>query len=101
MSARHASLIAFALLAGCAPPSQRITTRLTELGMAPKQAKCMGDGFAQRLNAGQLQRLSEIARLNRGRIGRMTLSDIAGALNKNGDEALVAEVLRIGLRCAF
>lgn len=101
MAPRHLSLAALALLAACATPSQRITAKLTEYGVPPVQARCMGDGLEKRLNTSQLQRLAEIGRLNKDRIGHMTVSDIVGALNKSGDPALVTEVLRTGLRCAI
>lgn len=101
MLPRHLSLAVLALLAACATPSQRITKKLMEYGLPPVQARCMGDGLQARLSTAQLQRVGEVGRVNKDRIGRMTISDIAGALDKPGDEALVGEVLRTGLRCAF
>jgi hypothetical protein len=101
MSARHLSLVVLALLAACATPAQRITSKLTEYGVPAPQARCMGDRLQAQLSASQLQRLGEIGRLNRDRIGHMTVNDIAATLNKPGDEALVAEVVRSGLSCLF
>ena len=101
MSARPLLLVVLALLAACATPSQHITKKLTEYGVPPVQAQCMGTNLEQRLSMKQLQRLAEIGRLNRDKIGHMTIADIAGALDKDGDPELVGEVLRTGLRCAF
>ena len=101
MSIRHVSLAALALLTGCATPSQRIANKLTKYGVPPAQARCMGDSLEQQLNNSQLYRLGEIGRLNKDRMGRMTVADIVGTLNKSGDPALVAEVLRTGLSCAM
>jgi hypothetical protein len=92
-------LAALALLAACATPSQRISAKLTEYGVPPRQAQCMGDRLEANLSARQLQRLVEIGRLNRDRMGRMTVNDIVGMLDKPGDEALVAEVVRSGISC--
>ena len=69
------------------------------VGVAPRQAGCMGDRLAARLDRRQLTRLGEIGRLNRDRIGRMSVKDIAATLNRPGDEALVAEVVRSGIGC--
>jgi hypothetical protein len=99
MSPRHLSLAVLALLAACATPSQRITTKLTEYGVPPTQARCMGDRLEARMSTAQLRRLAEIGRLNRDRMGRMSVSDIAATLNQPGDEALVAEVVRSGISC--
>ena len=99
MSLRHLSLAILLSLAACATPSQRITTKLTEYGVPPAQARCMGDRLQARLNVGQMQRLAEIGRLNRDRVGHMTISDIAATLNQPGDEALVTEVVRSGISC--
>lgn len=101
MSLRYLSLTLLALLAACATPSQRITAKLTEYGVPPTQARCMGDRLQARLSVGQLQRLGEIGRLNRDRMGRMTVADIAATLNQPGDEALVTEVVKSGISCLF
>jgi hypothetical protein len=99
VSQRHLLLAALAVLAACATPSQKITAKLTEYGVPAPQARCMGDRLQARLSVGQLRRLGEIGRLNRDRMGRMTVNDIAATLNKPGDEALVAEVVRSGISC--
>lgn len=99
MSVRIVALSCLALLAACASPAQRITTKLTDYGVPGPQAMCMGDRLSSRLSNGQLMRLGEIAKMNRDRVGRMTVNDLARSLNKPGDEALVAEVLRSGLSC--
>lgn len=90
---------ALATLAACATPSQRITAKLTEYGVPPRQAQCMGDRLEANLDRSQLARLVEIGKLNRDRMGRMSVNDIAATLNKPGDEALVAEVVRSGISC--
>jgi hypothetical protein len=89
------------LLAACATPAQRITTKLTEYGVPPPQAKCMGDRLASRLSHDQLRRLAEIASMNKDRVGRMSLNELAHQLNQQGDPKLVSEVLRAGLSCAI
>ena len=99
MLLRLLPLTALTLLAACATPAQRISTKLTEYGVAPRQAQCMGDRLEARLDNRQLRRLGEIGRLNRDRMGRMSVNDIVATLNKPGDEALVAEVVRSGIGC--
>lgn len=87
------------LLAGCATPSQRIATKLTQYGLPPAQAQCMGDRLASRLSRAQLQRLADIAQLDPDRVGRMTVNEIAQTLGESGDPAIVSEVIRTGLVC--
>ena len=99
MNLRFVALAVLVVVAGCATPSQRIASKLTEYGVPPGQARCMGDRLEARLSNRQLQRIGEIGRVNRDRVGRMTVADIAASLNKPGDEALVAEVVRTGIGC--
>jgi uncharacterized lipoprotein YajG len=87
------------LLAGCATPSQRIATKLTQYGVPPTQAQCMGDRLASRLTRAQMQRLADLAHLDPDRIGKMTVAEIAETLGETGDPAIVAEVIRSGLIC--
>ena len=87
------------LLAACTTPAQRIATNLGEFGVPPGQARCMGERLQARLSLGQLQRLDAVVRTNRDRIGRMTINDIARALDDPRDPGLVTEVLRVGLGC--
>ena len=87
------------LLAGCATPAQRIATKLTDYGVPPAQAQCMGDRLASRLSRQQLQRLADIARLDPDRVGKMTVNEIAATLGESGDPAIVAEVIKTGLVC--
>ena len=92
--------VALALtLASCATPAQRITAKLTEYGVPPRQAQCMGERLDAYLDTRQLRRLGEIGRTNRDRMGRMTVNDIVAMLDKPGDEAIVTEVVRSGIGC--
>ena len=61
----------------------------------------MGDGLQERLSTSQLQRVVEIVRLNRDRVGNMSVGDVIAALNQNGDPAIVAAVLRTGFSCTI
>jgi hypothetical protein len=95
-------VLALALLcAACATPAQRITTKLTDYGVPPRQAQCIGERLASRLSNAQLRRLADLVTTNKDRIGRMSINDIARQLNQDGDPQLVAEVLKAGLSCAI
>ena len=102
---RRPALVAVALiavplaLAACATPAQRITTKLTDLGVPPRQAQCMGDRLAQRLSNGQLRRLQELSGIRADRLERMSIRDIANKLNDEKDPGLMGEVLRAGVGC--
>ncbi|MFZ4690261.1 MAG: hypothetical protein ACOYLS_13560 [Polymorphobacter sp.] len=96
---RRLALSALLLFAACATPSQRITTALTDRGVPPAQARCMGDRLGTRLSLAQLQRLDALSKMNGGRIERMSITQIADALSDPRDPALVAEVLRAGVGC--
>lgn len=94
-------LLACLALAACATPSQRIATKLTELGVPQPQARCMGDRLQDRLSVSQLRRLQEISRIDSDRLGRMRISEIADQLTDARDPALVAEVIRAGVGCSI
>ena len=94
------ALIALPLaLAACATPAQRITSNLTELGVPPRQAQCMGSRLAQRLSVGQLRRLQELTGIRADRFERMSIREIANKLTDERDPGLVAEFLRAGVGC--
>ncbi len=101
MTKRCSIIALLALLAGCATPSQRIAAKLGEYGVPAPQARCMGDRLQDRLSTAQLRRLGELASLNRDRLGRMSINDIARQLNGPQDSALAVEVVRAGLGCAI
>ena len=87
------------MVAGCATPSQRVSSKLITYGVPEIQAVCMGDRLQQRLTVSQLRRVGAIGKASRNDIGRVTVAQVAAALNRPGDEALVAEVMRAGLGC--
>ena len=87
-------------IAGCATPAQQIATRLGDYGVPPVQARCMGDRLQQRLSLSQLRRLNEIGKLSSDRMGKMSISEIAGKLTDPRDPTLVAEFVRAGIGCA-
>lgn len=98
--AARAALVALPLaLSACASPSQRIATKLTDLGVPPRQSQCMGDRLATRLSIGQLRRLDELSRISRERLERMSIRQIANKLSEEKDPGLVAEILRAGVGC--
>lgn len=104
MTARTALLPLIALpllLSACATPAQRITKNLTELGVSPRQAQCMGDRLGQRLSIGQLLRLQELTNIRMEKLQRMSIRQIADKLTDEKDPGLVAEFLRAGIGCAF
>lgn len=92
-------LAAMVILAGCATPSQRISSKLIGYGVPEPQAVCVGDKLEDRLSIAQMQRIGQIAKRSRNDDGQVTITQFAAALNKPGDEELVAEVLRAGLGC--
>lgn len=87
------------LLSACATPSQRITRNLSELGVPPRQAQCMGNRLGERLSLGQLRRLQEITSIRAERLQRMSIRQIADKLTDEKDPGLVAEFLRAGVGC--
>lgn len=87
------------LVAGCSTPSQRISSKLISYGVPEPQAVCVGDKLDDRLSIAQLQRIGQIAKRSRNEAGQVTITQFARALDKPGDEQLVAEVLRAGLGC--
>lgn len=101
MRLRMTMLAGLAALAACTTPAQKITARLVDYGVPPSQARCMGDRLQQRLSFGQLQRLGSLSELDRSRLGRMSINDITRALNRPGDEVIVAEVVRAGIGCVI
>jgi hypothetical protein len=102
MRAARLALIALPLLlSACATPSQRITRNLTELGVPPRQAQCMGNRLGERLSIGQLRRLQELSGIRAERLQRMSIRQIADKLTDEKDPGLIAEFIRAGIGCAI
>jgi hypothetical protein len=101
MRLKLVALASLALLAACTTPSQRITAKLSDLGVPPHQAQCMGQKLGSRLTMGQLKRLDSISRINGGRFDKMRIDQIARALDDPRDPGIVAEVIRAGVGCLF
>lgn len=101
MTPRLLALAACLLLAACTTPSQRITSNLTELGVPPRQAQCMGNRLGERLSLGQLRRLQELSGIRAERLQRMSIRQIADKLTDEKDPALIAEFIRAGIGCAI
>jgi hypothetical protein len=101
MRLKLAALASLALLAGCATPAQRITAKLSDLGVPQRQAQCMGNKLGDRLSYGQLKRLNAITLINDRRFDRMQIDQIAQALDDPRDPGIVAEVLCAGVGCLF
>lgn len=97
---RLAFLVALGL-AACASPSQRITTALIERGVGHRQAECMGERLGDRLSIEQLRRLQQLGKIQGKRPGHVSMSELADALNRDGDPKLVAEVVRAGISCVI
>jgi hypothetical protein len=95
----YGSLGLMLLLAGCATPSQRISSQLIGYGVPEPQAVCVGDKLQARLNVSQMRRIGQISKASRNEAGHVTLTQFAAALNKPGDEQIVAEVFRAGVGC--
>lgn len=97
---RFAALSLAVVVAACATPADKITAALTDYGLPPKQARCMGDRLQDRLSLAQLERLGDLARANRGQ-GKVSVNRIADQLDRDGDPKLVAAVVNAGVGCLF
>ncbi len=98
---RLLTLSLLAALAACATPADRIAGALSSYGVPDKQARCMGERLQDRLSLGQLKRLNDLAKLNRDRVGKISINTLADQLNRDGDPRLVTQVVAAGLHCAF
>ncbi len=98
---RPAVLSLLVMLAACATPADRIAGALSSYGVPDRQARCMGERLQDRLSIAQLKRLNDLAKLNRDRVGKISINALADQLNRDGDPKLVAQVVRAGLHCAF
>ncbi|TRW18144.1 hypothetical protein [Glacieibacterium frigidum] len=97
---RFAALSLAAVVVACATPADKITDALIDYGLPEKQARCMGERLEARLSLEQLQRLSELARANRGQ-GKVSVNRLADQLNREGDPKLVTAVVGAGVSCLF
>ena len=87
------------LLTACTTPAQRITSNLTELGVPPRQAQCMGGRPGERLAIGQLRRLQELTGLRYDRFERMNQRQVDTKFPDDRAHGLGPEFVPAGAVC--
>lgn len=86
-------------LSACATRGERLGRNLYQLGVPERQAFCMGDRLARTLTNDQWRAVQRLARLNEGRLRRMSIREIAERIDPVGDSRLIAEFARAGVGC--
>ena len=93
-------LAAFATLAACATPENRVKTALLEAGLSEAVSTCMAARMTDRLSIAQLAKLAEAGR-GAGPVGQMSLSELASRVRGIGDPEIVSVVTSAGVGCAI
>jgi hypothetical protein len=91
-------------LSGCAQPFEgRVATRLTEAGLSRPMAECMAKRWVNRLNIGQLQKISSLSEdLGKERSqGRLTVARFIQRVRAVDDPEVVEVVTSSSLACAL
>ena len=91
-------------LAACATPSDRITDALQGYGLAPQQARCVGDRLQARLSIGQLQELARLAQTYRNNDPNpqaLTPSDLIRVASGVRDVRVPLEVGKAAANCGL
>jgi len=91
-------------LAACATPSDRISDALQGYGLAPQQARCVGDRLQSRLSISQLQELASLARTyreNDPNPGALTPSDLIRVAGGVRDVRVPLEVGKAAAGCGL
>ncbi|HEX8839891.1 MAG TPA: hypothetical protein VF750_05425 [Sphingomicrobium sp.] len=89
--------------AACASPSQRIATALTNAGLDPARAQCVGRSLERDLSIAQLQQLGNAARAFKasGATPRhMSAADLIAASAQISDPAVPLAVARAAAACS-
>ncbi len=98
---RLAALTLIFGLAACASRADRVTDALAQRGVPAKQARCMGERLAERLDDDQLVRLKQLSKLKADGGGKLNFDGFLDQLNRDGDPRLVAAVVKAGLHCVI
>jgi hypothetical protein len=91
------------LAASCASPSQRIATELTNAGLDPARAQCVGRSLERDLSIAQLKQLGNAARAfraNGATPANMSAADLIAASAQIRDPAVAIAVARAAGACA-
>lgn len=89
-------------LAGCATPSNQISTALTRYGLDAQRADCVGSDLSSHLSISQLQQLGRAARAYRSNDSdpaHLTGSDLMRVATELKDPAVPLAVAGAGLSC--
>ena len=89
-------------VAACATPAQRIAAQLTEAGLDPARARCIGDRLDRDLSIAQLKQLGEAAhslKPSGSPTGRVTVADLIRVTAEIKDPAVPIAVATAAMVC--
>lgn len=95
-----AALSIAALLSACATPEARLRNGLTAAGLSRDTAACMADRMVDRLSLAQLQRLSDLSKIRKDRIGELTVGQFWRHIGALRDPEIISVATQAGLSCA-
>lgn len=86
-------------LTGCATPSQKISSALTEAGVPSSNADCFGQQLAGQLRVTELRRIAAAVSKARQQGEALRLSDALQSAREAGDTRTVGVLIVASLRC--
>ena len=87
------------VLSGCATPSQRIASALTEAGVPTSNADCFGQQVAGELTVPELRRIAASVSQARQEGSALRLSDALRLAREAGDARTARILIEASLRC--
>ncbi len=79
------------VIAGCASIAEpRVRSALVDAGLSERNADCMAGRMVDRLTIAQLRKLESLKDVDRRTLGRLSLADYVGLVERVGDPEVVA-----------
>ena len=89
------------VIAGCASIAEpRVRSALVDAGLSERNADCMAGRMVDRLTIAQLRKLESLKDVDRGTLGRLSLADYVGLVERVGDPEVVAVTTSSAALCA-
>lgn len=95
------ALLAFATLAACATPRDRVEVGLVDAGISPRMAACMADRMVDRLSLVQLRRLQSLSKVGKTDFRTVSVEQFLFRVRALQDPEILAVTSKAALVCAI
>ena len=95
------TILASALLSGCATPETRIKNALVDKGLSEPLASCMADRMVDKLSTGQLLKIRKLKKFEKKDAGDISANEFVKYTRALQDPEIVSVTASSAVICSF